>query len=158
MSGALKSWNTSMVSPGELSCEKHDHGIKADDSHKHSHSHSHEKKGSDMSSHDLDEGCSSHGSCSDVHTTEEEDENLMHNHLLRLSEQYYKHTKISGVDCLLQAQLYKGRVIGKVSLFRESTSFAFDFLPTLNDKFCDISLEKELRRLMFDLEIDRNAT
>ena len=51
----------------------------------------------------------------------------------------------------------QGNFKGRVSLQKYNLDFAFDYSPALNAKFQDIDINKELKRICFELEMDSNA-
>ena len=74
------------------------------------------------------------------------------------TEQSYKLRKVSGLDCIVQASIQKGKIVGCLSLKNESRPFRFEFSPMptgdVERRFSEMNIEQELSRLSFEIEMD----
>lgn len=63
-----------------------------------------------------------------------------------LYEKYQGTCKVSGIICLVKAELQSGKIIGKLSCANSSKPFAFEFKPRPKPK---VNFAKEMQRLYF---------
>ena len=61
--------------------------------------------------------------------------NLVIDEELLNSEQSYKMRKVSGLDCIVQAQIRKGKIVGCLSIKTETKPFKFEFNPIQTGNF-----------------------
>ena len=65
--------------------------------------------------------------------------------------------RISGLECIVTAQIVNGNLKGSVTCSISSKNFKFDFLPALKQRYQNTDIGKELKRLSFDVSLNERG-